>query len=136
MLGLASVLSLFGLFGLVGTFAGCRRPPQGKPLADPRLEHGRQIYLADCEPCHGPGGHGDGVVAKSQPVPPRDFVSCGFKYSSGPPGSLPSDDDLFHTVTFGVATSTMPSFATLPESDRRAVIAYVKTFCARFGGTS
>jgi cytochrome c oxidase cbb3-type subunit 2 len=131
-LKLTRPLAIVAALAVLGGGTACKRKAPGPPLADPALEHGRQVYFANCVPCHGETGHGDGPVARSQPRPPRDFSSCNFQFGSGGPGTLPSDDDLFHTVTFGVPTSTMPSFASLDETDRRDVIRYVKTFCPRF----
>jgi mono/diheme cytochrome c family protein len=61
-------------------------------------------------------------------VKPRDFTKGVFKFRSTAAGTLPTDDDLFRTVTRGLARTSMPEWSLLPERERRAVVAYVKTF--------
>jgi mono/diheme cytochrome c family protein/plastocyanin len=51
-----------------------------------------------------------------------------FKIRSTPSGSFPTDVDLFKSISRGlVADKDMPAFKFLPERDRWAVIAYIKT---------
>lgn len=62
-----------------------------------------------------------------------DPPPCGFFPSpeiSTPAGSLPSDEDLLETLTRGMPGSSMPSFAYLPEEERREVVRYVKWLTA------
>ena len=61
-------------------------------------------------------------------VKPRDFTKGVFKFRSTAAGSLPTDDDLLRTLTRGVYRTSMPAWQLLPERERRAMIAYVKTF--------
>jgi cytochrome c oxidase cbb3-type subunit 2 len=65
-------------------------------------------------------------------VQPRDFRGGFFKFRSTPSGSLPTDGDLFRTVTEGVRWTGMVGRPDLSEDDRRAVVQYVKTFSSRF----
>jgi cytochrome c oxidase cbb3-type subunit 2 len=67
------------------------------------------------------------------PRQPRDFTSAVFKVRSTPSGSLPTDRDLFMAMSRGlVADQDMPAFKFLPERDRWAVIAYIKTLSKRW----
>jgi cytochrome c oxidase cbb3-type subunit 2 len=47
-------------------------------------------------------------------------------------GQLPTDDDLFRTITIGIAGTAMDRYAALPERDRRALVAYLKSLSPRF----
>jgi mono/diheme cytochrome c family protein len=50
---------------------------------------------------------------------------------------LPTDEDLYRTVTFGIPTTTMPPFAdVLTERERRDVVAYIKGFSKNFENMS
>ena len=118
--------------------------PEGKsPPIDPKLlAHGQWVYRGLCIGCHGVKGDGNGGVwtlgdkyAKAHKLPrqPRDFTSAVFKVRSTPSGSLPTDVDLFKAISRGlVADQDMPSFSYLPERDRWAVIAYVKSLSKRW----
>ena len=55
-----------------------------------------------------------------------------FKFRTTPSGSLPTDGDLYRTLTRGVRWTAMPTWHELPEKDRIAVIAYIKTFSPRW----
>ncbi len=92
------------------------------------LEIGKAVYESRCAVCHGPHGEGDGPTAKKVSPPPRNFVTGPFKFTSGPPGSFPTDRDLFKVITEGSYGTAMPSWKVLPESERWAVIEYIKTF--------
>jgi mono/diheme cytochrome c family protein len=51
-----------------------------------------------------------------------------FKVRTTPSGSLPTDGDMFWTVTRGMPGSAMPSFKLLSERERWTVVYYLKTF--------
>ncbi len=60
-----------------------------------------------------------------------------FKFRTTPSGSLPTDGDLFRTLTRGLRFTAMPTWHELPEKDRISVISFIKTFSPRynvFGG--
>ncbi len=84
-------------------------------------ERGKAIYAENCVSCHGPDGDGKGPAAIAIPgAKPRDFTKGEFKYGSSP-------EELFKTISQGVPDTAMPSWAGLPEQDRRDVIAYVRS---------
>ena len=95
---------------------------------DAMVAEGRQIYERYCSGCHGNAGDGHGAAADMLLVKPRDFTKGVFKFRSTPSGSLPTDDDLLRTITRGLARTSMPEWSLLPERERRALVAYVKTF--------
>ena len=67
----------------------------------------------------------------------RDFTSGKFKFRSTETGSLPTDDDLIRTTRIGLPGTSMPAWEPfLSADDIAAVVAYLKTFSARFAGES
>ena len=131
--------SVFNLSAATGNIE-----PVGEPVApNPTLlKHGEWVYRGLCIGCHGIDGDGNGAVweladvyAPEHKLPrkPRDFTQAVFKLRSTPSGSFPTDVDLFRSVSRGlVADHDMPSFKFLPERDRWAVIAYIKTLSPRW----
>jgi len=93
---------------------------------------GKSVYERYCQGCHGEYGKGDGKYARDMNPKPRDFTSGMFKWTSSPAGSMPTDRDLILTISEGVHGTSMPPWAPLKESERRDVIAYIKTFSDRF----
>ena len=96
---------------------------------------GKQLYEQSCLLCHGASGRGDGPAAffNAAYLAPRptDFTIGSFKFRSTRSGELPTDQDLFRTVTRGVP-GYMPSFRELTEQERWSVISYIKTFYPGF----
>ena len=96
------------------------------------LEAGREVYALRCTFCHGAEGAGDGPVADYLDPRPRDFTIATFKFRSTKTGCLPTDEDLFRTITEGVHGTAMPSWGkgdgTLTEAERWQVLHYIKTF--------
>jgi mono/diheme cytochrome c family protein len=93
---------------------------------------GKQLYRRYCVGCHGPLGDGRGENAPWIDPKPRNFVAGTFKCRSTPSGDLPSDEDLFKSVTRGFINSNMPSWLTLTYQQRADLVAYVKNFSPRF----
>jgi cytochrome c oxidase cbb3-type subunit 2 len=96
------------------------------------LERGRAVYHQRCVGCHGTQGDGNGVAATFLSPRPRDFTAAVFKFRSTPSGTLPTDGDLYRTVTRGVRGTAMPTWHELPDKDRLAVVAFIKTFSKRW----
>lgn len=105
--------------------------PGRPPTTEHSIMMGEMTYNMSCVFCHGSGGKGDGpaaffVSAYSAPRP-RDFTSGLFKFRSTPSGQLPTDQDLFRTISEGIP-GYMPAFRGLGEADRWAVVDYIKQF--------
>jgi len=99
--------------------------------ADQSVARGKAIYEQTCIFCHGEEGKGDGpaaffIGAYSAPRP-RDFSSGAFKFRSTPSGEMPTDQDLFRTITEGIPGFMLP-FRGLTAGERWDVVAYLKTF--------
>lgn len=91
---------------------------------------GQLLYNQHCASCHGNNGDGNGPASVWLFPKPRNFSSGLFKLHSTPAGALPTDQDLFETITRGMAGSSMPSFSYLSEQDRRDLVQYVKYLTA------
>jgi mono/diheme cytochrome c family protein len=94
------------------------------------LQSGKAVYEQHCAACHGSKGNGNGPAAVWLFPKPRNFSAGLFKIQSTPAGMLPTDDDLFQTITRGMSGSSMPSFTYLSEQQRREVVQYVKYLTA------
>jgi cytochrome c oxidase cbb3-type subunit 2 len=93
---------------------------------------GRRVYLRYCVGCHGQDGDGAGENAQWIEPKPRDFTAAVFKCRSTPTGTLPTDEDLFHSVSRGFVTTNMPPWAPLSSQARADVVAYIKAFSTRW----
>ena len=131
--------SVFNLSAATGNIEPVDAPAPPNPTL---LRHGEWVYRGLCIGCHGIDGDGNGAVwelgdeyAPEHKLPrkPRDFTQAVFKLRSTPSGSFPTDADLFRSISRGlVADHDMPAFKFLPERDRWAVIAYIKTLSPRW----
>jgi len=103
------------------------------PATAASIAHGKQLYDANCVQCHGPEGRGDGYGAPFLVPPPRDLTAGQFKFRTTSSGALPTDDDLFRTISRGADGTGMPPWQyLLSDTDRWALVDYVKTFDSRF----
>ena len=94
------------------------------------LTRGERVYGKHCAFCHGDKGAGDGGAAPYLDPRPRDFTLGLFKFRSTQTGELPTDEDLFRTISRGVPGTAMPAWGEPPfalsETDRWAVTYHVK----------
>ena len=104
----------------------------GIPQTQDLIAHGKEEYEEHCIGCHGAKGDGNGLAATFLFPRPRDFTIGVFKFRSTPSGSLPTDGDLFRTITRGVRWTAMPTWHEVPDKERLAVITYIKTFSTRW----
>jgi cytochrome c oxidase cbb3-type subunit 2 len=109
-------------------------PVPAKPALTPQLlTRGEELYRLNCAACHGEQGDGKGLCSAFLLPRPRNFHSAHFRLRSTPTGNLPTDADLFRVVSLGVAGTPMPPWKwMLDDTDRWAVVEYVKTFSPRF----
>lgn len=93
-----------------------------------RLQEGEAAYNFYCIGCHGENGLGDGPGARFLNPQPRNFQKAKFKFISTRFAELPTDEDLFRSISEGLRGSSMPSWGHLPEQTRWALVEYIKTF--------
>lgn len=92
--------------------------------------NGKAVYDQHCASCHGANGDGNGPASVWLYPKPRNFSAGLFKIKSTAGQALPTDEDLFQSVTRGLPGSSMPSFSYLSEPERRDVVQYVKHLTA------
>ena len=108
-------------------------PVRPRPVETDALRaRGASVYLQRCAACHGKRGDGRGWAAPGLAVPPRDFTAGTYKLRSTPSGSIPTDGDLFATISRGMHGTPMMSWRGLPEEDRWALVGRLKGFSVRF----
>ena len=115
------------------TYAKAQHYPPNPKL----LQEGKRLYARYCEGCHAKNGNGRGKSAKELDIHCRDFTQAVFKFRSTPSGYLPTDEDLYRTITHGIRLSTdsprnMRSFKDLSPEKRWALVDYIKTFSDRW----
>jgi mono/diheme cytochrome c family protein len=93
---------------------------------------GKKMYQRSCIGCHGQYGDGNGENAPWIEPKPRDFTAATFKCRSTPTGTLPTDQDLYNSITRGFTNSNMPHWDSLPAQTRVDLVAYIKTFSDRW----
>ena len=138
---------LFVATAVVGSLGACRRAkdaeadrpglipaslvPSVTLAPSPELfALGRQTFEKQCVACHGKEGNGGGEAAYLLYPRPRDFTSGQFRLVSTW-DNVPTDEDLFRTISRGMPGSAMPSWSQLPERTRWGLVHYVKSFSKR-----
>lgn len=126
VLAAAAALILFAACGAAGS-AEATAAPDGEPPAGvvtaAMLAQGRETYVANCAPCHGTEGRGDGPSAANLDPKPRDHTDAATM-------SQISDQQIADTVRFGGAISgkpQMPSSPHLQGAELDALVAYVRS---------
>jgi mono/diheme cytochrome c family protein len=125
-----------GAASLTPPFLDTRIAPRPAASAE-TVTHGKELYQKNCTQCHGVAGMGDGFGAPFLVPPPRDLTAGQFKFRTTAGGQLPTDEDLFRTISRGANGTGMPPWQYLLNDDERwALVDYVKTFDARFASVS
>ncbi|MBQ62573.1 MAG: hypothetical protein CMQ19_10930 [Gammaproteobacteria bacterium] len=135
---LSSLLYLFSL-AVLSSANGSTTPLEPMPeLTEGFKAQGQKIYIQRCSFCHGLLGDGNGPAADYLDPRPRDFTLGIYKFRTTESGELPTDSDLFRTVSRGLSGTAMQAFDNklikngLTEHERWSVIAYIKTFAFEF----
>jgi cytochrome c oxidase cbb3-type subunit 2 len=108
-------------------------PVRPRPPATEALRvAGVRVFEQRCAACHGAKGDGRGWAARGLSVAPRDFTAGVYKLRSTPTGSIPTDADLFATISRGMHGTPMMSWRGLSEYERWALVERLKAFSVRF----
>ena len=103
------------------------------PPETPKLRAlGRSLFEQRCAGCHGQKGDGLGPHAARLAVRPTNFTLGVYKLRSTPTGSIPTDRDLFVTLTRGVHGTPMLPWKSLSEEERWALVYQLKSLSVRF----
>jgi mono/diheme cytochrome c family protein len=94
----------------------------------PTLERGLALFQQQCSVCHGPFGRGNGPATREWYAGnyPRNFWYGQYKNRSTKYATLPTDSDIFRSITRGLYGSAMPAFRHLTEEDRWALVQLLK----------
>jgi mono/diheme cytochrome c family protein len=138
--GILVALSVGGLAGCGGgpTESGTEAGPLPFAIAPTRiaprspglLALGKRTFEQQCAACHGAAGDGESDAAYLLYPRPRDFTMGQYRIMSTW-DNVPTDEDLFRTISRGMPGSAMPSWAHLPEETRWGLVHYVKSFSKR-----
>ncbi|HXG51306.1 MAG TPA: ethylbenzene dehydrogenase-related protein [candidate division Zixibacteria bacterium] len=123
----ASAATLVGLLLAAASRTAELKPPAPTPKL---LALGKQIYARQCAACHGARGMGDGEAAYLLYPKPRNFVAANYRLVSTW-DRVPTDQDLFNTITRGMPGSAMPSWSHLPAEQRWALVYYIKSLAEK-----
>ncbi len=83
------------------------------------IANGMALFASNCVACHGPQGKGDGVLAKTLPRPPIDFLT-------EPHTAMHTAGDFFYWLTYGRFDGIMPAFGDkLSEEERWDVLNFL-----------
>ena len=104
------------------------KPPENKVS----LSTGKFIYETRCVFCHGLKGDGKGKEAFRLLTKPRDFTYGVYKFRSTPTGDLPTDEDIFKTISRGLHGTAMLPWPGLTTDQKWSVAYYIKTFSDAF----
>ena len=134
-----TVAAAVGLVGMALSF-GTGNPSDGTdgmmqataPVSREILARGQRMFNISCSPCHGADGTGNGPIATNLRSKPRDLTRGIYMNRSTASGQLPTDYDLYRTITTGLHNTAMPSFRQMAAGDRWAVVQFIKTFSSRF----
>jgi mono/diheme cytochrome c family protein len=91
------------------------------PADKKTVEQGEKIAKVNCVSCHGPQGKGNGPAAVALNPKPADWTSKRVQDEA--------DGEIFWKITSG--RGAMPSWRHLPESDRWAVVRYIRTLAGK-----
>src|ERR1035437_2682698 len=118
-------------------------PPVGASILAPGpapsqevLAQGMTMFHVSCASCHGADGTGNGPIAAYLISKPRNLTRGIYMNRSTASGELPTDYDLYRTITTGLHNTAMPAFRQMAPGDRWAIVQYIKTFSARFNDTT
>jgi len=102
------------------------------PENETSINTGKIIYETRCVFCHGLKGDGKGEEAFRLQTKPRNFTSGVFKFRSTPTGELPTNEDIFKTISRGLHGTAMLPWSGLTTDQKWSVAYYIKTFSDDF----
>jgi DMSO reductase family type II enzyme heme b subunit len=103
------------------------------PTDPASIQEGKKIYDEKCQWCHGIKGDGNGPAANFVYPKPRDFTKGEYKFRTTQSGEIPTDWDIYRTITEGLHGTTMYGWGdVLTDQQRWDLVAYLKTFSDRF----
>lgn len=112
--GIALILPQFAVVAYPETY---RNTPV--PFDAISISNGSVHFSEFCTSCHGPQGKGNGILAKTLPIPPADLLT-------EPHTARHTAGDFFHWLGYGIENTGMPGFInSLSEEDRWDTVNYI-----------
>lgn len=112
--GIAVILPQFAVDAYPETY---RNTPV--PFDAISISNGSIHFSEFCSSCHGPQGKGNGILAKTLPMPPADLLT-------EPHTARHTAGDFFHWLGYGIKNTGMPGFInSLSEEDRWDTVNYI-----------
>jgi DMSO reductase family type II enzyme heme b subunit len=102
------------------------------PATAQDVEAGKVVYDKWCAECHGADGAGDGPAADHMLPRPRDFTAARYQIRTTANGELPTDEDILRVLEDGMPGTAMPAWPNLDDTQRRDVVAYLKSLSSYF----
>ena len=107
--------------------------PARRPATEESEALGAQVFADNCAACHGDLGDSNGLCAAFLSPAPRDFTTGVYRFKMTPGGQMPTDEDLFRTVSLGVQSTGMPPWMfLLSEEERWAAVDHLKSLSPEF----
>ncbi|HEX6202885.1 MAG TPA: ABC transporter permease subunit [Thermoanaerobaculia bacterium] len=106
-----------------GAAAAAEAEPGTTVVTAAMLDQGRATYMANCAPCHGTAGKGDGPGAANLDPKPRDHTDPDYM-------STLSDEQIAKTVQYGGAISGKPQMPSAPHirgAELESLVAFVRS---------
>jgi copper transport protein len=126
-LGLPLALIVFGLgiYVLTRPVSVENAQPNPIPANQESVKAGEVLYIANCAPCHGASGKGDGPVGLMLNPRPADLTLHAV------PG-VHTDAQLFEWITNGFPGSRMPAWkSSLSDTDRWNLVNFIRTLAPK-----
>ena len=102
--------------------ASCARSSASRTTHEQEVAQGRQLYDDNgCAACHGPDGHGDGLLTKSVGIAPIDFRNPqAFVNGYG-------EDQIASAIADGAVqgSQSMPAFTHLSVDERKLLAVFI-----------
>jgi mono/diheme cytochrome c family protein len=89
------------------------------PYDQEAAEEGAKVFQANCEACHGPQGHGDGVASQSLEPKPKNLATLQL---------IVADDYLYWRISEGKPGTSMVAWkAILTEEQIWQAVSFIRT---------
>lgn len=109
-----TILAILAALFSITSYAATKAPASSPAM----IEKGKASYAANCATCHGDSGDGMGPAGQYMNPKPRNFSKDKFKKGD-------KVEQIFQTITKGLAGTAMTAYGHLSEDDRWALSHYI-----------
>jgi mono/diheme cytochrome c family protein len=97
---------------------------------------GEELFEQQCQSCHGENGDGNGPIAETMILKPRDFALAAFKFDTDADWQSGTDTDLRDVIKQGPGayggSAMMPAFSHFEDDQVADLIEFIRSL-ARSG---